>query len=310
MPHIVNHEYSSAQKKVYSKAKILVLISLLYSSSICIILFLVMGHSQTMWTNFVESIFNIFPPIIFLASNYTCTKPHNKRYPYGYHKIITLAFFATAFTLFVFGIYLFQSAIMVLINQEHPTIGLMSVAGRDIWQGWIMMSVMVFTIPISMTLSRLKEKLAYPLNDKVLFNNAKMNKADWMTNLASVAGVFGVGYGIWWLDAVAAALVSLDILFDGSSQLRNSMNELMDCSPKSLDGQFLDLPEQIKKVLVGHKKIQRAEVCLREVGHVFCGEGFITLKDADHISIDELKALNKEIKKLDWRLNNFFVILT
>ena len=42
-----------------------------------------------------------------------------------------------------------------------------------------------------------------------------MNRADWLTALAAVVGVIGIGAGLWWADAVAAIVISLEITRDG-----------------------------------------------------------------------------------------------
>ncbi len=59
--------------------------------------------------------------------------------------------------------------------------------------------------------------LAREIHDRVLFADSKMNKADWLTDMATIAGVLGITYGLWWADAVAAAVISADILHDGVS---------------------------------------------------------------------------------------------
>ena len=58
-----------------------------------------------------------------------------------------------------------------------------------------------------------------------------MNKADWITSAAAIVGVLGIGLGLWWADAVAAAVISVDVLRDGISHLRKAMLELMDQRP-------------------------------------------------------------------------------
>ena len=42
----------------------------------------------------------------------------------------------------------------------------------------------------------------------MLYADAKMNKADWLTATAAMVGVVGIGVGLWWVDAVAAIAIS------------------------------------------------------------------------------------------------------
>lgn len=44
--------------------------------------------------------------------------------------------------------------------------------------------------------------------------DGKMSKAGWMTGLAGIAGV---GAGLWWADALAGALIALDVTKMGLS---------------------------------------------------------------------------------------------
>lgn len=47
--------------------------------------------------------------------------------------------------------------------------------------------------------------------------DGKMSKAGWMTGLAAIAGIAGVGAGLWWADALAGALIALDVTKMGLS---------------------------------------------------------------------------------------------
>ena len=62
-----------------------------------------------------------------------------------------------------------------------------------------------------MILGRLKKPLAEGLYDKVLHADAEMNRADGLTGLAAIAGVIGIGMGLWWADSVAALVIALDV---------------------------------------------------------------------------------------------------
>jgi divalent metal cation (Fe/Co/Zn/Cd) transporter len=84
-------------------------------------------------------------------------------------------------------------------------------------------------------LGRAKQPLARELHDKVLFADAEMNRADWLTAGAAMAGVVGIGFGLWWADAVAASIISLDITHDGYKNLKVAFTDLMDKEPTVAD---------------------------------------------------------------------------
>lgn len=43
-----------------------------------------------------------------------------------------------------------------------------------------------------------------------------------------MVGVLGIGFGLWWADAVAASVICLDILHDGVRNLRTVVADLLD----------------------------------------------------------------------------------
>ena len=103
-----------------------------------------------------------------------------------------------------------------------------------------------------------------------------MMKADRMAGTATALAVLGVGLGYWWADPVAAGLVSLDILHDGATNVANAVTDLMNERPKKTDGSGLEpLPEEPEKRREELDWVERAEVRLREDGHVFFGEAYV-----------------------------------
>ena len=63
--------------------------------------------------------------------------------------------------------------------------------------------------------------------------------------LIGAIGVIGVGFGVWWLDPLAAALVSADILKDGVSNLKTAVLDLLGRHPQKTDQSGKEpLPEE------------------------------------------------------------------
>lgn len=147
------------------------------------------------------------------------------------------------------------------------------------------------------------------LHDKALHSDAMMNKADWMSGLAAVLGIIGVGLGYWWTDAVAGIITTLDITHDGWKNLRAVTADLLDRKPRLVDDCGWDpLPEALERALAQLPWVRHACVRLRENGHVFFGE-------ADLVPIDEAEPLRRirEARalahKLDWRLKDLSIQL-
>ena len=64
-------------------------------------------------------------------------------------------------------------------------------------------------------MGRIKLRYAEQLRDKVLRADADMNKADWLTGLATAVGVLGIELGFWWADAVAGLVIAVFAIREG-----------------------------------------------------------------------------------------------
>lgn len=138
----------------------------------------------------------------------------------------------------LFGLFMLISSLSSLLRQEHPSIGHFQLFDWQypIWAGWVMIAALLYSIIPPVILGRMKLPLARALHESTLYADASMNKADWITSAAAIVGVLGIGLGLWWADAVAAAVISVDVLRDGISHLRKAMLELMDQRPTEVVG--------------------------------------------------------------------------
>ena len=258
---------------------------------------LVMGSSQAMKTVWIEDMLGFIPPIVFLVSARMERKNPTEAFPHGFDRVNGVAFLVSAVALTLMGVYLLFEAAMALVMAEHPTIGTMRAFGRDIWMGWPMIAVLLWSSIPSMILGRLKLPVARTINDKVLHTDAEMQKADWMTGLAAIAGVIGIGFGFWWADAGAAGLISFSILRDGITALRASTAELIDGAPRKLDkDEVAEETELLREEL--ERRFPGAEVRLRETGRVIRAE--VTARPPDR-PLDLLDIWPGQ-KRRAWRL--------
>lgn len=205
-------------------------------ASVVIVMALAMGSSQAMKTAFVEDLLSLVPAATFLIAAKLEPGRPTERYAYGFVRVNSLAFLASAVVLTVLGSLLLFEGLTALAKGEHPTIGPVALFGETIWLGWLMIAALAYSVVIPVILGRLKLPIARRLNDKVLHTDADMQKADWQTGLAGIVGILGVGFGFWWADAVAAAAISLSILYDGFKNMRIAAAELLDSVPRALDG--------------------------------------------------------------------------
>ena len=282
-------------------------ISVAYWISIITLLYFVLGSSQAMKAAWIEDILGLFPPVAFLiASRYRHREP-NARFPWGYHRAITVAYVVSTVALFGLGTFILVDSVEKLLSGTHPPIGMAEILDGQIWLGWLMIAALMYGVIPPLILGRLKQPLAAELHDKVLFADARMNRADWLTASAAIVGVVGIGFGLWWADAAAAIVISLDILHDGVKYLRESVADLMDDSPQRHDEEAPHpLIATVHRELAATSWVAEAAVRLRENGHVLEGDVWVVPRGGKDV-IDGVEELTMRLRELDWKLDDVVV---
>ena len=267
---------------------------------------LIAGSSQAMKAAWIEDALSLLPPLSFLLAARLIRRRPTAARPYGHHRAIGVAHLVSGASLLLMGLYLFVDSGIGLITAEHPPIGVFMLFGTPVWQGWLMIAVMIATGAPVVVLGRMKLKLAPLLHDKVLYADAQMNKADWMTSLATVVGVLGIGVGLWWADAVAAIVVSVDIVRDGWTNLRGSVRDLMDARATRYDGTDPDpLSQRMVDRLTAAPWVADAECRVRDLGHVLHVEAFVVPAAGTSLSLTATTRLREQCVALDWRVQDF-----
>jgi cation diffusion facilitator family transporter len=270
---------------------------------------LVAGNSQAMKVAWAEDMLSLLPPIAFLIAVRIIRRPPTAKRPYGYHRSIGVAHLVAGVALFTMGSFLIYDSAVGLFTAEHPSIGSVQLFGQVFWLGWLMMGAMVVTGIPPVLLGRAKLKLAQELHDKVLYADAEMNKADWMTALGSFIGVAGIGIGWWWTDAVAALFISLSILSDGVKNMRSSILDLTDIRATTFDNKEPHpVIAEVEEYLRGMDWVADAGARVRDEGHVFHVECFVVPKAGREPSVSQLDEARRGCADLDWKLHDVVII--
>lgn len=273
------------------------------------LIFLVLGNSQAMKVAWIEDLLSFLPPIAFLLAVRLIRRPPTEQHPYGYHRSVGIAHLVAAVALVAMGSFLILDSGAALLRAEHPTIGGVELFGQTVWLGWLMIAAMVLTAAPPIYLGRVKNKLAEKLHDKVLYADADMNKADWMTAGAAAIGVFGIGVGLWWADAAAALLISGSILRDGVRNLRGAVGALMDTRAHTVDDSAPDpINRRIDTYLKGLPWVREAASRVRDEGHVFHIESFVVPAGETLPSLEALEEARKDCAGLDWKVQDLVII--
>ena len=300
-------ELPPAQREANRKAVRLEWLSLAYWLSAIVLLYFTLGQSQAMKAAWVEDILSLFPPIAFLvASRFRYRKP-NARFPWAYHRSITVAYVVATVALFALGAYILIDSVEKLLRGTHPPIGMVEILDTQIWLGWLMIAALLYSGVPPIIFGRLKQPLSAELHDKVLFADAKMNRADWLTASAAIAGVVGIGFGLWWADSAAAIVIALDILHDGQKYLRESVADLLDDAPKTHDeGEPHPLIGEVRREVAATAWVESAAVRLRENGHVIDGTVWVIPRPGVDV-VERVEELTERLTELDWQLSDVVV---
>lgn len=302
------HELPPDKNEIHQKALKLEWLTIAYLSSAIFFIYLTLGASQAMKTAWFEDMLSLIPPIVFLVAARFRHRAPNEDFPYGYHRSVSIAYLCASIALFSMGAFLLFDSIMKLISFEHPSIGTVQLFGHQIWLGWLMLLALLWSAIPAAIIGRTKLPLAREIHDKVLFADAQMNKADWLTAGAAMVGVLGIGIGWWWADATAAAFISLDILHDGLKNLRAVVADLLDSRPKTVDDKAADpLPARLETELKKLRWVREANARLREEGHVFYGEIFI-VPTSDEGLTEKLAEAKGSLEQLDWRIGDVVLV--
>jgi divalent metal cation (Fe/Co/Zn/Cd) transporter len=284
-------------------------LTIAYLISAVVAIYLTLGASQAMKAVWYEDLISLVPAIAFLVGDRIRRKRPNAEFPYGYHGAISISYFAAAMALAALGLYIFYDSFMKFISFEHPPVGSVQPFGDPVWLGWFMLPALVWSAVPAVILGRRKIPLARELHDKVLFADAEMNKADWMTAVAGMIGVIGIGLGIWWADSAAAMFISLDIIKDGFKNVHAAVTDLMHRRPKTVDGSAVDsLVARAENELKALDWVDEAEVRLWTSGHVFFGDAQVVPRDERNL-VRRVEEATKTVLDLDWRMHQLAVVV-
>jgi cobalt-zinc-cadmium efflux system protein len=258
-----------------------------------------MGSSQAMRTAWIEDMLGLIPPVVFLISERFERRSANARFHYGYDRVNGLGFLVAAVALTAVGLLLLWEAVHALAAQEHVTVGTTRIFGHDVWLGWFMLAAQAYACIPPFIIGRMELPLATRLRDKLIHTDALMNKANWQTGAAGFVGVALLGFGLWWGDALAAAVISAGIIWDGWRALKVAIAELNDGVPHELDGGHRAKDARaIEKALKA--RFPGSKVLLRETGRYIRAE-VVGAEPPKGFGPDDL-----EIEGLDarWRLDS------
>lgn len=214
----------------------------------------VLGHSQALIADAVESLADIFSSIIVWRGLVVAETPPDDDHPYGHGKAEPLAAaIVSAMLLLAAGLIAFQS----LSGMIEP---------RVATSPWTLI-ILIVVIAVKEALFRFVLRESETVASSAVETDAWHHRSDAITSAAAFIGisisVIG-GKGYEHADNWAALVASCVIAFNGWRLLRPALNELMDRAP---DRQLIEQIRVIAKAIPGVDDIDKCYV--RKMGYQF-----------------------------------------
>ena len=86
-----DHEFPPEQQALFNRARRLEWRGLAYTASAAVLMYVTMGTSQAMRTNFFDDVISMVPAVAFLLAIKIAVRAPRVRFPYGFHTSVRLA---------------------------------------------------------------------------------------------------------------------------------------------------------------------------------------------------------------------------
>jgi cation diffusion facilitator family transporter len=236
----------------------------------------------------VNSLSDVVYSVVILAGLYLTTRPPDFEHPHGHERIEPFVSLVIALGVFAAGAaVLWQAATAVLSGDAGGVAGPLGLA------------VLGGSAVVKLGLYRYCRRMGERHRSPALEATALDNRNDVLTASAAFVGVVGASAGMPLLDPLAAAVVSLGILYTGYEIVRDNVSYLVGAAPPE------DLRVEILRRAFDHPDVRGAhDVVAHYVGpeidvslHIEV-EGDMTLLDAHDIETDVIESI-RDLPQVD-----------
>ena len=155
-----SYELPPDRAALHRKAVRLEWITIVYLLSAIAAIYVTLGASQAMKAAWFEDILSLVPAIAFLIGSRIRWRKPNSRFPYGYHRVMSISYLVASLALFLMGLFILYDSVSQLLSFEHPPIGTVQPFGDPIWLGWLMLPALAWSALPAVFLGRAKLPLA------------------------------------------------------------------------------------------------------------------------------------------------------
>lgn len=178
----------------------------------------VLGRSQAMIADALESASDVLASIIALVSLRISRKPVDDSHPYGHGKAEIIAAGIIGFIIAGAGVAIVLSAGRLIFLGRFPVPGL------------IALIAVIVTIVVKEGMYQYVSVVGRRLGSPAIIASAWDHRKDALTSVATLIGIAGARLGLPILDPIAAIVVSLFIFKVGYQVIKGAFSGLMDAA--------------------------------------------------------------------------------
>jgi len=263
---------------------------------------LVMGTSVAMLAAILEDVTELVAPVAILLALRLESRPANGKFPFGYQRIGSLSFFSAALALLTLGVLTSWQGLDRLVAGGTRDFGEATLFGVTLWQGWIMIAVLVVTSVVMIPVLKVKRELAPRTQLAALQTDASSNLAHIVVAMGAALGIFLTRFGLGWADPAAAILIGVVIFVEGLRDLRTATDELIDVAPQP------EIMEKLTRIAAAKPYVRSHYWLARKVGRFIDADLLIQTEDVPLSQIDEWrKELEQELRSSAWQLHDLTI---
>ncbi len=167
----------------------------------------------------IESFFDGSSNILGLITMYYASKPADQQHNYGHHKYETLGSLVIAFLLIFSSWQIMRSVLSHWQSSVAPQFG------------WIPICSIIFSMAISLYVSRYEGRVAKETNSSFLEADADHTFGDFIMSGGVLISIISSYFGMHWPDLLIGGLISLYLIYLGVKIVKDNLPELMDATP-------------------------------------------------------------------------------
>lgn len=178
----------------------------------------ILGRSQAMLADAMESASDLLASTIALVSLRISRKPVDESHPYGHGKAEIIAAGIIGFVIAGAGVVIVFSAVRSIIRGHLPVPGLIALVA------------VIVTIVVKEGMYQYVSSVGRKLGSPAVIASAWDHRKDALTSVATLIGIVGARLGLPILDPVAAMVVTVFIFGVGYRIIKNAFSGLMDAA--------------------------------------------------------------------------------